>query len=593
MAGRTQNNPFFTSNLNYDISRLPYPYRNWNRAYTDPGVISVHHAAGVKASLNLFITKALLAYCKGKASEIGVVRMMKASYVSQWDQPDGSSLLATADKNILFATKRSENGAHSDVKRWNEPGSSFDLTSIFMLFMLIEADINEEQGRTDHTITWDLLNATKTEYELTGELKKEVVYLVCDDVEWAIKSGVISTGLKMGNISPLTADRVNIGEFRSGTVICGNPSILKPDGTPGQEMMTVGDAKRLVEEYTSTLSWTPEEEELIPQFPDDTPVPPEAMKFITRFVKSRGKALPMTRLCWRGITAYGKSTGVDIMACILHTPKLEMTCSYNTEEQDFHSQFVPNEALTSDRIAASLPCFDDIENDPEYAYEQITGHMKERVTADECLRAYGDAVAARSGGAHFKLVESDYVKALTRGYLIEIQEFSRIRDSGVLVKLNKYDKPGAIIPLVNGDHMRRHENALEIYTDNVGYNSCRPVDPSVMRRMSFIIDSYDMPKERALKRVKANTGCENDDRLDAMYEVWKAISEHCHEHDITEGPISLTELERWVSIVEMEGESAMIESCLECIVAKVTSSPEEQKQIMDECANLEIAKAWK
>ena len=47
MAGRTQNNPFFTSNLNYDISRLPYPYRNWNRAYTDPGVISVHHAAGV------------------------------------------------------------------------------------------------------------------------------------------------------------------------------------------------------------------------------------------------------------------------------------------------------------------------------------------------------------------------------------------------------------------------------------------------------------------------------------------------------------------------------------------------------------------
>ncbi len=591
MSGRNYS-PFFESDLNNDISRLPAPYNAWKPYCEDPNTISIHHKMGMKSQLNYFTTKALLAYCEGEKAEIGVVKMGKASYVSQWTQQDGSSIIASANRNKLYGAVRSANGCHEQIKRWSERESKFDLSSIFLLYLLIEADLNEEKGikGTDaHTITWDFLNRAKTQYDL-AMLSEESVYLICDDLRYAIQNEEIPTGIRMGAISTLPAQRIEIQEFRSGTIVCGNPDLLKPERKTGENFVTVAEAKQTVMAYTSSLHWSSEEEELIPQFSDDTPVPPEVMKMVTRFVNSRGLKLPFNNFCWRGVTAYGKSTGIDIMACILHTPKMEFTCSFNTEEQDFHAQFIPNEALSAKRIYNDLPTFEEISYDPEFAYEKLTGQTRADVTSEEVLKAYGDVVASRSGSAHFKLVVSDYMKALVNGYIIEVQEFSRIRDSGVLVKLNKYDRPGSVIQLVNGEHRRRHENAIVVFTDNIGYNSCRPVDPSVLRRMSFIIDSYEMPKDRALKRVKENTGCKDEDRLDKMYYVWNKISEYCKEQEITEGAISLAELERWVSVVELEGISSMIDACQECIVAKATSSPEDQKRIMDECVMIEIKK---
>ena len=78
----------------------------------------------------------------------------------------------------------------------------------------------------------------------------------------------------------------------------------------------------------------------------------------------------------------------------------------------------------------------------------LTGIEDDNATCDMCLKAYADAAVARdgNGSARFKHVESNFVKALTRGYIVEIQEISRIKDAGVLVGLNEYDRPGAIIP---------------------------------------------------------------------------------------------------------------------------------------------------
>ena len=81
----------------------------------------------------------------------------------------------------------------------------------------------------------------------------------------------------------------------------------------------------------------------------------------------------------------------------------------------------------------------------------------------------------------------------------------------------------AVIPLANGGYVRRHPDALCIYTDNVGYVSCRPVDPSVIRRMALIIDSYEMPEKTVLARVKYNTGIKDKNLLKVMYDTWKKL----------------------------------------------------------------------
>lgn len=47
---------------------------------------------------------------------------------------------------------------------------------------------------------------------------------------------------------------------------------------------------------------------------------PETLKIARRFVNSRNNKRPMNNFLWRGITSYGKSTGVEMVAALLHTP---------------------------------------------------------------------------------------------------------------------------------------------------------------------------------------------------------------------------------------------------------------------------------
>ena len=261
-------------------------------------------------------------------------------------------------------------------------------------------------------------------------------------------------------------------------------------------------------------------------------------------------------------------------------PLLRMTCHTDMVTQDFLSDFVPDTSAAAN--TDNLPDFETIQFDPEMAYEMLTGTRDENATEDMCLKAYGEAVAKRnSSSPHFVHVMSNYVKALTKGYIVEVQEVSRIKDAGVLVGLNEYDRPNSVIPLLDGSYARRDENAICIFTDNVGYNSCRPVDPSVLRRMSFIIDSYELPKEMVIDRIKYNTGFDDDEIIEDCYNLWNDFSQYCQEHDITQGAVSVTELEMLVMTIKYDGISNILENITDTLVSKATSDYEERQELLD------------
>lgn len=606
MANNTPGYCLFKDSQGFDITRLPNPYRSWNKTSTDQTVMSIHNRSKTRATLHRYTTQALLDYADVNGCEIGVVKMAYGSYASQWMQPDGSSIIAHATANgVLSAGRRDALTCHmTALPGLGASTTEFNDASILMIYMMIEADINEAAGNQQNTITWDLLQRARDEFATNGVIPEDIVRLVCDDLYHALSYGAIPVNIRNGNVSLLTERRMASNEFATGSIVCGNPDILTggSSGTSGSNSangrQTVKDAKALAASYTANLHWTAEEEMLIPQFDDDVEVPPEVMTILNRFLKSLDWASPMNNPCWRGITAYGKSTGVKILACILHTPLLWMTCATTTEVEDFLSKHVPN--TDPDIVAMGsrpMPTFDDMANDPEYAFQMITGEERENATSEDCLKAYAEAVAADKSGISkpknpFKIVESDFVRALVKGYIVEVQEFSRIRDSGTLVGLNNFNEPGSVIPLVDGRHVRRHPNALCVWTDNIGYTSCRKVDGSVLRRFSFIIDSYEMPRDRALRRIQKNTGCKDNNLIDRMYDVWDAIGKFCKTRDITdEGTCSLTELENWVSLTMLDGIEAIVDTCREAIISKLSSDPDTQKEIMDSCVALEMSKA--
>lgn len=407
-------------------------------------------------------------------------------------------------------------------------------------------------------------------FRISGSLE----HFVCDDPN-ACKCKIFSGGI----VEAVKREQVLVAV--GGNVVLGTPKLLKSKMVKKKSKVNIAEAKASFASYTDTLSWTAEEEEMIPQFPDDYMVMPEVMTIAQQFINHRDSKRPMVNFLWRAETSYGKSTGFEQLACILHTPLVRMTCHSSMETADFISNYVP--VTNKVHANANLPTMDDMIFDPDTAYQQITGETKENVSYAECLTAYAEVFAQQSSnGPRFKLVESPLVRAMKNGWICEVQEMSRIRDSGVMVGLNELDRADAMIPLADGTFVKRHPNAIVGYTDNVGYCSCRPVDPSVVRRMSFVINSPGLTKEQILHRVTYNTGFDDKDVLNLMYDVWDAVRKYCHENEVTDGAVSATELEMWASFAMSAGteQSDLIESCRMCVVNKATNDWDTIEDIM-------------
>ena len=407
---------------------------------------------------------------------------------------------------------------------------------------------------------------------------------------------------------------------------------------------TISEAKAQFSSYSAHRTWSPREKALIPIFPDDDPVMAETLRIAKRIIDTKDDKNAVCNIMWRGVTSFGKSTGIRQLACILNMPLLTLTCHPGMEASEFKSQFVPDsksEELLIDmnnlktakaavsEFRAKPPFFEDAmayvaslddeakgklldagvffqdaAYDTDFAVERLLGKSEALDTSELCwlysevcaamreapmkariaeLEAAAPSEGKKDNRPEFVHVLSPYIKAMANGYLIEIQEASRIRDSGVLVSINEFDRPGSVIPLMNGYSAVRHKDAICIITDNVGYSSCRPIDPSVLRRQGLIIDSYELPKDVLMDRIRRNTGVTDTTLLERCYKLWETVKAYCEQNSITEGSVSPMELERFVQAVKYDGIESISYNLDDCVISKATSSIDDQRDIRTAC----------
>lgn len=574
----------FKSQSSWDIKRLKaLGLENDSPRRKDADSICSLNTKGY-STINADITRALLYMSDKTGTDYAVVKVSSTKVAAERKLSDGSHEIVTYQTNgEIKAVKINTAGGAEPFKTLGNKNDAIHLTTLFMAIIALIGSVEPELFTNVESVLSDIQRILiYTQIIPLLEEEKSKLWWVNDYIYQKILDGSIKINIPDdGNIDMLSKRTISSGSL-NGDVIYGTPDILVGNSKKNKKTkkLTVESAKKEFASFINSHNWSDEERMLIPQFPDDFPIPPEVAKMAKRYIASKSDKRPMVNFMWRGITSYGKSTGVEVMACILDMPLLRMTCHTDMVTQDFLSDFVP------DTIAAAntdnLPDFETIQFDPEMAYEMLTGTRDENATEDMCLKAYGEAVAKRnSSSPHFVHVMSNYVKALTKGYIVEVQEVSRIKDAGVLVGLNEYDRPNSVIPLLDGSYARRDENAICIFTDNVGYNSCRPVDPSVLRRMSFIIDSYELPKEMVIDRIKYNTGFDDDEIIEDCYNLWNDFSQYCQEHDITQGAVSVTELEMLVMTIKYDGISNILENITDTLVSKATSDYEERQELLD------------
>ena len=341
---------------------------------------------------------------------------------------------------------------------------------------------------------------------------------------------------------------------------------------------------------------------------------PEEVVTICRHAKqSTGKSLPMRNFLLRGPAGTGKTEGAKAIAAGLNLPYMKYTCSANSEIYDFIGQVFPDTEGTSTgdpeldlqrqqlkemggityenvKKLMGLPDLDDMDYDPAGTYQKLTGVEKDNATSQDCMGMVMEMVTEKlqqlckvqpensDGRQNFIYVETDFIRALKLGYLVEIQEPNCIIQPGVLVGLNSLLEQNGSITLPTGEVIRRHPDAVVVVTTNISYEGCRSVNQSVLDRMNLTQDIELPPPEIMAQRAMSITGCEDDVLVGRMVQVVNDMDDYCRKNGISDGNCGMRSLIDWIMSTEITGDPYT--SALYTIVSKATADEEDRNALL-------------
>lgn len=438
----------------------------------------------------------------------------------------------------------------------------------------------------------------------------EYMALMCDNAYRRIKDDSCSAHIKVnvdkaGNLMRVSQTHLDSGSFTPTTVLAGEFKIFAQTG-PAQiysATETIDHADFEGQYVLNKRTFTPQETMLIPKLPEWYIIPKEVVNICKHAKATTGKSMQMRNFLLRGPAGTGKTMGAKAIAAGLGLPYMKYTCSANTEIFDFVGMIFPDseDSTGSAQLDAEretliqmgginyanvsklmkLPDLDDMDYDPAGVYMALTGVENAAATSQDCMSIVLDRVTEKvrelsktvkdknSSGQTYRYVETDFVKALKHGYVIEIQEPSTIVQPGVLVGLNSLLEQSGSITLPTGEVIQGHPDAVVVVTTNTSYEGCRGMNQSVLDRMSLVRDVELPSPEVMAQRAMSVTGATDEYEVSKMVQVVNDLAEYCRKNSITDGSYGMRSLIDWIISSEITGD--VYESALYTIISKATA----------------------
>lgn len=526
-----------------------------------------------------------------------------AYHLVVFDAASGSALASVYDKNTEL------------IEQYVAHPSQRDGAAIFfalMPFLMSDAEFDETfQAYYDQFIAGypDMAKAT------------ESMAILCDNAYRRIKDDTCPAHInitvdKSGNLMRVSQGQLDSGSFVPTSVTAGEftifsktgPAVIKKAGVVVEHTDFVGKYPLTPGRTLSALELS-----LIPKLPEWYIIPPEVVDICKHAQKTTGRPMQMRNFLLRGPAGTGKTMGAKAIAAGLGLPYMKYTCSANTEIFDFTGMIFPETDAVStgsselDRereILKSmggisyanvakllrLPDLDDMDYDPAGVYQALTGVENLAATVQDCMSVVLEKVTEKvqalskraenrqSSGQNYTYVETDFVKALKHGYLVEVQEPSTIIQPGVLVGLNSLLEQEGSITLPTGEIIRRHPDTVVIVTTNVSYEGCRSMNQSVVDRMSLVKDIELPEPEVMVQRAMAVTGCADEYLVSQMVQVVNDMADYCRKNSITDGACGMRSLIDWVISAEISGDPYL--SAKYTVISKATADEEDREALI-------------
>ena len=526
-----------------------------------------------------------------------------AYHLVVFDAASGSALASVYDKNTEL------------IEQYVAHPSQRDGAAIFfalMPFLMSDAEFDETfQEYYDQFIAGypDMAKAT------------ESMAILCDNAYRRIKDDTCPAHInitvdKSGNLMRVSQGQLDSGSFVPTSVTAGEftifaktgPAVIKKAGVVVEHTDFVGKYPLTPGRTLSALELS-----LIPKLPEWYIIPPEVVDICKHAQKTTGRPMQMRNFLLRGPAGTGKTMGAKAIAAGLGLPYMKYTCSANTEIFDFTGMIFPETDAVStgsselDRereILKSMggisyanvaklmrfPDLDDMDYDPAGVYPALTGVENLAATVQDCMSVVLEKVTEKvqalskraenrqSSGQNYTYVETDFVKALKHGYLVEVQEPSTIIQPGVLVGLNSLLEQEGSITLPTGEIIRRHPDTVVIVTTNVSYEGCRSMNQSVVDRMSLVKDIELPEPEVMVQRAMAVTGCADEYLVSQMVQVVNDMADYCRKNSITDGACGMRSLIDWVISAEISGDPYL--SAKYTVISKATADEEDREALI-------------
>lgn len=604
----------YMNNL-FNFSRpLPAPF---DKLANRKVKVSSKYGDGTESTLTATMIKAVHAVCGCMNGSVeGAVGVIDHRYVAEY-----KSSMGPDDYHLVVYDSNSGSVVASVYDKNTEAAASYVLNTsgrdgAAVMMCIIPFLMREDEFK-------EKMDAYYDEF-IKGfpDMNKATEYMaiLCDNAYRRIKDDSCPAHVKVGvdkagNLMRVSQVQLDAGKFTPTTVIAGEFTIFAKTGPATiQKASTIVEHKDFVGKYElGKRTLTPQERALIPQLPEWYIIPNEVIDICKHAQATTGKSMQMRNFLLRGPAGTGKTMGAKAIAAGLGLPYMKYTCSANTEVYDFVGMMIPDTenvttgdaALDAERDALmamggityanvaklmKLPDLDDMDYDPAGVYQALTGMENAAATSQDCMGIVLDRVTEKvrdlsrtvqkeDGNAPgFRYVETDFIKAIKNGYVVEIQEPSTITQPAVMVGLNSLLEQSGSTTLLTGEIIQRHPDAVVVVTTNTSYEGCRGMNQSVIDRMSLVRDVELPTPEVMVQRAMAVTGATDEYQVSQMVQVVNDLAEYCRKNSISDGSYGMRSLIDWIISTEITGDA--YESAKYTIISKATSDELDRESLI-------------